>query len=227
MSATKKQLVIIYCAENLISGKKYVGMTTRPLKVRIADHYYKTAKHYKHKFANALNYYSKESWSWYVLAEVEYEKADEYERFFIADLDTFNNGYNSTAGGSLDGEISPTYNPEICSVYKPEFGVVSGTRSELAKLYPELVMIRRLINRKQKQINGWILAEHKDSYEVISSGKKTPKTIPITLTHEEYGIHTLFPRDFVEKFGLKFPEISKLLKGQRKTHGGWKLTEEK
>lgn len=40
--------------------------------------------------------------------EVEVEKLDEYERFFIKDLDTYYNGYNSCRGGGWKGEGSPT-----------------------------------------------------------------------------------------------------------------------
>lgn len=218
------KLVIIYCAENLISGKKYVGQTVRSLKIRVADHYYKTVKS-KHKFANALNYYPRDAWKWYVLAEVEHDRADEFERFFIADLDTYRNGYNSTKGGSLDGEISPTYNHEICSVYNPEFGVVSGTRAELAKLHPELSLVRRLINGKQKYVGNWVLAENKDNYKEMISGKKTPFAITVTLTHEEHGTHTLFQRDFHKTFGLAYSEIAKLIRKKRKTHKGWSLKE--
>lgn len=227
MSLITKPKAIIYCAENTISGKKYVGRTLRTLEIRKADHFTKTVRS-KHRFATALRCYPRESWKFYTLAEVDYDKADEYEQFFIADLDTCNplKGYNTLPGGSLTGEGSPTYNPEICSVYHPSYGLISGTRSELMKMYPELEKIRILISNYKKSLKGWVLAENKDNYELFISSKK-PRGELVTLAHPELGTYTLFQKEFVTRFGLRYQGLASLIKGEQKSHKNWKLIKEK
>lgn len=212
---------IIYCAENLISGKKYVGVTHRTLEIRKAEHYCTTRTRYNHKFANALNYYPPESWSWYVMAKVDSEKAEEYEMFFIADLDTYKNGYNSSSGGYI---VVPNYNPEICRVYHPEFGVVSGTRYELSIKYPILKSLRHLISGSKDYLGEWVLAENINKYDELLS-RRTNKGNTATLTHDKYGTHTLLQSEFVTNFNLTKSGLSRLIRGKSLTHKGWRLVD--
>ena len=60
MSTPITRRITIYCAENLISGKKYIGQSSRPIKWRKTQHY-SSAKKANHKFAEALNYYPRET----------------------------------------------------------------------------------------------------------------------------------------------------------------------
>ena len=226
MSTTKKRLITIYCAENLISGKKYIGQTCRPIKWRKQQHYC-SAKKANHKFAEALKYYPPESWLWFSLAEVDCDKANEYEAFYIKDLNTFEDGYNTQKVSSFENKIDSTkYSSNICSVYKPEIGILTGTKSELTRQYPELEEVRKLLNCTRLHINGWILAENKDRYkEITSKRNRFGKTF--TLTHREHGTHTLRICEFVARFGLNFGNLSQLIKGKRKSHKNWKLLEDK
>lgn len=216
---TGKPLATIYCAENSISGKKYIGLTTRTLEIRKKDHFRSTTK-YSHHFANALKFYPPESWRWYVLAKVEHEKAYEYERFFIKDLDTCNPllGYNTAKGGGIDGENNLTYSPEIVSLYNPKYGVVTGTRLELGIKYPELDRIRDLVSKKQNRIGDWVLAENK--CKVLNTNKRGNS---VTLTHKEHGTHTLLQCEFITKFNLTSAGVSNLIAGRQKSHKGWSL----
>lgn len=227
---TNKPKAIIYCAENLISGKKYIGRTLRSLEVRRKEHFSKTIK-CQHRFATALKCYPEDSWNFYILAEVEYEKADEYEFFFINDLDTCNpeKGYNTLNQPYLgEGETNINFNPEVYHLYHFEHKEVSGNRVELMSEYPELKYIRNLINRKRKQINGFVLLENKDDYEKITNRKtKIGRNCnPITLHHSSNGTHTLIPKDFVSKFGLVKEGISHLKSGRIKSHKGWRILED-
>jgi len=217
---TEKPLATIYCAENSISGKKYVGLTIRTLAIRKKDHFKNTIKH-SHHFANALKCYPPESWQWYILAKVEYEKAYEYEKFFIKDLDTCNpaKGYNTTKGGGIDGESNPTYNPEIVSLYNPKYGVVTGTRLELRIKYPELDRISNLVSKRRNRVGGWVLTENKCT-NVLNTNKIG---ITVTLTHREHGTHTLLQCEFVSRFNLANPRVSNLVAGKLKSHKGWSL----
>jgi hypothetical protein len=228
---TNEPKAIIYCAENSISGKKYIGRTLRTLEVRKKEHFTKTIK-YKHRFATALKAYPKESWNFYVLKEVDYEKADYYEQFFIVDLDTCNpeKGYNTLKEPYLGkGEANISFNPQVYHLFHFEHGEVSGNKIELMSQYPELVNISKLINGTRKQINGFVLFENKENYEEITKGKTKIGRLCkyITLYHDDYGTHSLRQRDFINQFSLTTYGIAHLKSGKVKSYRGWKLVKEK
>lgn len=93
---------IIYKATNKKSGKSYVGKTIESLSTRIYKHY-SAAKKHSHHFANALNKYDKKDWEWSILAEMPHKYLSEIEQLWIAGLNTYHNGYNSTLGG--EGQV--------------------------------------------------------------------------------------------------------------------------
>ena len=94
----------IYKYENKINHKVYIGQTT-DLVNRKSSHRYKSTFE-KTKFYNAIRKYGWDNFDFDILAQVEEETLeqvcatlDELEIKFISEYDSFNNGYNSTAGG--------------------------------------------------------------------------------------------------------------------------------
>lgn len=224
MITNKKLMITVYCAENTLSGKKYIGQSCRPIMWRRQQHY-NSAKKANHKFAEALKYYSKESWLWYPLCVVECSKANEYEAFYIRDLNTFEDGYNTQKVSSFENKIDSTkYSSNIYSVYKPEIGTIIGTKSELTRKYPELEEVRHLISGRRPHIQGWVLSEHKDKYKEIESKRNRFGKL-ITLVHKEHGTHTLLQVEFIKRFGLSWRDISGLLAKRRTSSKGWSLPE--
>lgn len=97
----------IYCITNQITGEKYVGQTVQPVEARFRSHlsmFRNKDKHpeYQHRpLMVAMEAYGVENFILSVLEEVSNESLlDDREIFWIKTLDTFNNGYNSTRGGS-------------------------------------------------------------------------------------------------------------------------------
>lgn len=224
MPTTKKLMITIYCAENTLSRKKYIGQSCRPIMWRRQQHY-NSAKKANHKFAVALRYYPRESWLWYPLCVVECDKANEYEALYIRDLNTFEDGYNTQNVSSFENKINSTkYSSNIYSVYKPEIGTITGTKSELTRKYPELEEVRHLISGRRPHIQGWILNEHKDRYKEIEIKRNRFGKL-VTLTHKEYGTHILLQVEFVKRFGLGWSDIPNLLAKRNKSMKGWSLPE--
>lgn len=110
----KKQVEgIIYCYTNKVNNKKYIGQTTdensRKIKFRTQEEYctsHKNGGRLSH-FDNARKKYGIDSFVYEVLERIISEdfeslhlKLDELERFYISKYDSYNNGYNSTTGGS-------------------------------------------------------------------------------------------------------------------------------
>lgn len=95
---------IVYCAENNINGKCYIGQTIQTLLQRKRKHLkYDDSNNYFH---NALKKY--DDWNWYVVQEYECDRdkiksvLNKAEIYYIEQYGSFNSGYNMTKGG---GEI--------------------------------------------------------------------------------------------------------------------------
>jgi len=114
---------IIYMATNLLNNKKYIGQTTRSLKVRVKRHIREVKRTSSH-FHNAIIKYGEGSFRWEIIGYVSGTHSDlniaekECIYFFRTygnngiDFDTVY-GYNMTYGGQesggLIGELNPNY----------------------------------------------------------------------------------------------------------------------
>lgn len=218
---------IIYRAYNTVSGKSYVGKSVQPLRNRIQQHYY-AAKKANHKFANALKYYPKNVWKWEVLSEVEIEKLDEYELFFISDLDTFSKGYNSVLEAyDLTKVRKPQYDStKIYELYHSDYGDIVATRDELRNLNPTLVKrLSELESGKYKSYLSFVLAINKDKYEELVTSKNKEVVYVLTLMHPELGTYTLTRDEFHKQLGISRQDLSRLALKQRHSCKGWRLAD--
>lgn len=213
---------IIYLAKNTVSGKCYVGKTTRTLEQRKKEHYRDTIKE-DYKFGRALQKYKKTDWEWTVLAEVFLEELEENEIFFIKDLDTFKNGYNTLTGEEWKGKGNPRHNSTIYELWHPEHGEIKETLGELYSRSASFGHISELIKGKRFQINGYVLLENKDKYNTIFKKYNFyhPKHGEITCTTME-----LF-RNYSEYFNGKESKIYNLVGDRCKICSGWVLAENK
>jgi len=94
----------VYIHTNLINNKQYVGQTKRSAYSRWGEHgenYCRTNKHGEYtKFGEAIIEYGWDNFSHEIIFDnLTSEEADVLEISLINELDTFNNGYNSTLGG--------------------------------------------------------------------------------------------------------------------------------
>lgn len=168
MSTTKKPTGIIYRAYNTVSEKSYVGKSMYSIERRRKQHY-TTAKKVHHKFANALCAYEKDVWVWSVLKQVPVEELNYYEKFFIDDLDTYHNGYNTLNGNEkyTDKKRTP-YEKKVLELYHKDYGLVVGLQFEILQIEPRLYShLYKLLNKTSLSRCGWVLAENKDRYDEI------------------------------------------------------------
>ena len=85
----------VYCIENRINNKKYIGITTRSLQKRFKEHC---------KAESAIGRAIRKNFIYYELERASTKKElFELEKYYIAKYKTFKNGYNSTIGG--DGVV--------------------------------------------------------------------------------------------------------------------------
>ena len=92
---------VIYCL-TFLNGKKYIGLTTQPLKERLREHikesFRKGSKELHTKKARAIRKYM--SFTVEILKVCKnIDELNEFEIEFISKFDTVNSGYNISAGG--------------------------------------------------------------------------------------------------------------------------------
>lgn len=104
---------IIYCIHCISTGEKYIGQTRRTLKERLRHHKYVSKNSTRAKLYIQAN---KTGWNDFIcgiVEEVDLEKLDEKECFYIEKYDTLNNGLNTAPGGgffpTLSGKDHPLY----------------------------------------------------------------------------------------------------------------------
>ncbi len=93
----------IYKITNKINGKVYVGQTMKTLKERFQKHCWGTTEkdsyHLNMAIKKAIKKYGKDNFTIELIEEVEQNKLDEREVYWISFYNSYNKGYNCTLGG--------------------------------------------------------------------------------------------------------------------------------
>lgn len=95
-------MIGIYKITNLVNGKVYIGQSTN-IKRRWKDHrkdaFWKNNPEYEYPLYRAMRKYGIDNFSFDILEECNKEDLNEKEKLYIAQYDSYQNGYNQTEGG--------------------------------------------------------------------------------------------------------------------------------
>ena len=117
----KEKICGIYCIENLVNGKKYIGQSI-DVKSRLADHR-RRLRNDSHKnihLQSSWNTYGEDNFDFYIIEECNMDMIDEKERYYIAKYNTQddNFGYNIEPGGSTNKSMSQQTRDKISKTLK-------------------------------------------------------------------------------------------------------------
>jgi len=184
----KERTGFVYCIENTVNGKKYVGQTKQRISARFYQHKYllRLNRHLNQHLQSSWNKHGEENFVFCVLAKCPVADLNELEKEYIAKTGSYENGYNMNMGGSEQAELKPEVREKMI-LAKTSHPVYQLTlRGEAIKLWKSAHEAARELNLSQSGLwsclnNGylndsskrrtcggflWVYKENLDSFSV-------------------------------------------------------------
>lgn len=162
----------IYKITNRVNNKLYVGQTRFTIEHRWKQHIYESKRDLSKPLYRAFMKYGIDNFYIEPIESVEYSKLNEREIFWIAELDTFNKGYNATRGGQgeiifhQDSMLSEIRDLYLCGFSSIKIGEIynCSDKTIINLLKGMGVKIRTKLNNKFK-LNAYETKEIIDLYK--------------------------------------------------------------
>lgn len=152
----KEKTCGIYCIENLINNKKYIGQSMN-IEMRWRSHKSELRRsvHINDYLQNAWNKYGEDNFRFYILEECVIDIINDRERYYIALYDTTNRscGYNLESGGSINKVLSDSTKCKISENHAD----VSGEKNPMYGIKMSQDSINKTLshpNYKNRKIRG-------------------------------------------------------------------------
>jgi len=176
--------MIIYRAICNINGKSYIGLTRLSLEERKHKHWLNSRnnkKNLKQAFYLAINKYGWDSFEWQELCSaLTLKDLSVLEREFIAEYDSYNNGYNNTLGG-LSTEGCRKEEQYIIKFPDGSIHLVTGWNRFLrdhnlnaGNLYKTLHAVKRTYEIKGRFYTYWQKLSHAKGYTLLGKFNDYP-----------------------------------------------------
>lgn len=212
MLVYKEHICGIYCIENLINCKKYIGQS-KHIKHRWAIHKWDLShnKHCNQHLQKAWNRYGKSNFTFYILEECEMANLDSRELYYISLYNSCDSsfGYNIEIGGGGKKEISKETREKISRSAKLRV----GEKNPFYGRHHSIETKRMIGKANSMNWKGKFGFEHNKSMPVYCVD-----------LHKTFGSS----REAEKETGADHTSISRCCRNLQKTAGGhtWKYVDE-
>lgn len=237
----------IYCIENLINHKKYIGQSKR-----INDRWYhhrsllRDNRHLNDHLQNAWNKYGEENFKHYVLEYCDFELLDEREIYWIHFYNTLDRefGYNSKEGGQNGGSVytkesrekmseshkklleDPIERLKLSQYSKAVWADENYRKSRSGKNHP--MYGKKLSDEWRRKISEGEKGKHHErtlaqikALEIVHQNYKPKNKILTPVRCIELNKIYENPTIAAEEFGVNTCCITRVCNGKRKTFAGY------
>lgn len=179
----------IYKIENKINHKIYIGQTVKYYEERFKQH----KENYKREYFSqivlykAFKKYGIENFDFSAIEEIDNNKLDEREKYWISFYDSYYNGYNSTLGGRL----VELYDWDIDAIIE-EYMNLKSARKVAEKLHCDHSTIDRILN--ENKIKRFSLREQRVYNNIIIENSILKKKFNDNISCAEWLIQNKYAR---------------------------------
>lgn len=217
----------IYCIENIINNKKYIGQSIH-IHRRWSEHKYELNNnfHSNDYLQKAWNKYGADNFKFYIIELCDVNELDAKEDYYILLYNTINDnyGYNLQAGGGVNRIISEATRYKLSQASKkarPNRDISGSKNPMFGKSHSDETKEKI----RQTRIGSKASDEVKKKLSEMRTGKKNARCVPVYCPE----LDEIFwgAKEAELKYNINRNKISECINGKRKHTGVHPTTGEK